>query len=144
AAGRAEGPIEGASITLQRDGADTSTLLLATLAPRRATAAPAPAATPPAPVQAPPVSPPALEAPQPPTRPPEISPPRPEPAAPAPMLPAQTITPQPPAAPAVSERRAPLRFVWQLDGGGSFSISSDEFLALIGNGPAAVLGRPWS
>ena len=48
------------------------------------------------------------------------------------------------AAPVVSERRAPLRFVWQMDAGGGFSISSDKFLALIGKGPAAVLGRPWS
>jgi signal transduction histidine kinase len=40
-------------------------------------------------------------------------------------------------------RRYPLRFVWQIDAAGSFTIGSDEFIALIGPQTAAVLGRPW-
>src|SRR5690242_4452447 len=40
-------------------------------------------------------------------------------------------------------RRHPLRFVWDMDVDGRFSIASDEFVALIGT-QAALLGRPWS
>jgi len=168
AASRADGAVEGADITLQRIGADSATLLLATLTPREAVAAPvAPVAAPVAPpappvqIEAPQIQPPQVEAP--------ISPPAPAaPLAPetpqAPPLqpempprqetvtqatiasaptPSAPLTP-PAAAPAAIERRAPLRFVWQMDAAGNFSITSDEFLALIGKGPAAVLGRPWS
>jgi len=49
--------------------------------------------------------------------------------------------------PAVPEppptRRYPLRFVWQIDAAGRFTIGSDEFVALIGPQTAAGLGRPW-
>jgi PAS domain S-box-containing protein len=38
----------------------------------------------------------------------------------------------------------PLRFVWQMDADGSFSLGSDEFMRLIGAGTAAAFGRPWS
>jgi PAS domain S-box-containing protein len=41
-------------------------------------------------------------------------------------------------------RRNPLRFVWQMDADGSFSLGSDEFIRLIGAGTAAAFGRPWS
>jgi PAS domain-containing protein len=41
-----------------------------------------------------------------------------------------------------SERRHPLRFVWDMDADGRFTIASDEFLQLIGT-RAAVLGRQW-
>jgi signal transduction histidine kinase len=41
-----------------------------------------------------------------------------------------------------SERRHPLRFVWDMDADGRFTIASDEFLQLIG-ARAAVLGRQW-
>ncbi|HZD62569.1 MAG TPA: PAS domain S-box protein, partial [Xanthobacteraceae bacterium] len=47
----------------------------------------------------------------------------------------------PPAAPA--ERRHPLRFVWQMNEGGHFTLSSDEFLALAGARTAAAIGRAW-
>lgn len=70
-----------------------------------------------------------------------------EPAAPvAPTAP----EPPPPALPeapsfaAFAERKHPLRFVWQMDAEGIFSITSDEFTALIGPKSAAALGRPWS
>ncbi|MGN6748228.1 MAG: histidine kinase dimerization/phospho-acceptor domain-containing protein [Xanthobacteraceae bacterium] len=44
---------------------------------------------------------------------------------------------------AAPERRHPLRFVWDLDADGRFTIASDEFIQLIG-APAALLGRRWS
>src|SRR6185437_12878349 len=47
----------------------------------------------------------------------------------------------PPAAPA--ERRHPLRFVWQMNEGGHFTLSSDEFLALAGARTVAAIGRAW-
>ena len=40
------------------------------------------------------------------------------------------------------ERRHPLRFVWDMDADGRFTIASNEFVQLIGPG-AALLGRPW-
>ena len=45
--------------------------------------------------------------------------------------------------PASTERRHPLRFVWQMDEAGRFTLGSDEFIGLIGPRTAAVLGRPW-
>jgi signal transduction histidine kinase len=47
------------------------------------------------------------------------------------------------AAPPAAMRRYPLRFVWQIDAVGRFTIGSDEFIALIGPQTAAALGRPW-
>ena len=47
----------------------------------------------------------------------------------------------PPATP--TERRHPLRFVWQMNEGGHFTLSSDEFLALTGAPTAAAIGRAW-
>jgi PAS domain S-box-containing protein len=44
----------------------------------------------------------------------------------------------PPAA-----RRHPLRFAWQMDADGHFSLGSDEFSWLIGARTAAGFGRPW-
>ncbi|MGJ4897392.1 MULTISPECIES: sensor histidine kinase [unclassified Bradyrhizobium] len=40
-------------------------------------------------------------------------------------------------------RRHPLRFSWQMDAEGRFSIGSDEFTRLIGRHSAAKLGHPW-
>src|SRR5262249_44453710 len=50
-----------------------------------------------------------------------------------------------PASPseAPAERRHPLRFVWQIDDEGRFTLGSEEFIALIGPRTAAVLGRAW-
>jgi len=41
------------------------------------------------------------------------------------------------------ERRHPLRFVWQMDEHGVFTLVSDEFIELVGPTTAAMLGRPW-
>jgi PAS domain S-box-containing protein len=41
-------------------------------------------------------------------------------------------------------RRHPLRFVWQMDADGRFSLCSDEFTRLIGVHTAAAFERPWS
>ena len=46
---------------------------------------------------------------------------------------------EPPAA-----REHPLRFMWQMDAEGRFSLGSDEFTRLIGAHTAAGFGRRWS
>jgi len=46
--------------------------------------------------------------------------------------------------PQLSERRHPLRFMWQMDDEGRFTLGSDEFTRLIGARTAAAFGRPWS
>jgi PAS domain S-box-containing protein len=46
--------------------------------------------------------------------------------------------------PAPQGRRHPLRFVWQMDADGRFSLGSDEFTRLIGTRTAAGFGRLWS
>lgn len=45
---------------------------------------------------------------------------------------------------AASERRHPLRFVWQMDADGRFAIGSDEFIELMGPRTTAAFGRLWS
>ncbi len=45
---------------------------------------------------------------------------------------------------ATAARRHPLRFTWQMDSEGRFSLGTDEFTRLIGVRTAAGLGRPWS
>ncbi len=47
----------------------------------------------------------------------------------------EPTTPQP--------RRQPLRFMWQMDADGRFSLGSDSFTRLIGVHTAAGFGRPW-
>ena len=47
----------------------------------------------------------------------------------------EPITPQP--------RQHPLRFMWQMDADGRFSLGSDAFTRLIGVPAAAGFGRPW-
>jgi PAS domain S-box-containing protein len=42
-----------------------------------------------------------------------------------------------------SPRTLPLRFMWQMDGDGRFSLGSGEFIRLIGAHTAAGFGRPW-
>ena len=72
------------------------------------------------------------------------------PAAPAPEQPPQ-LTPSE-ALPAddhaeedlpISERRHPLRFMWQTDRDDRFTIASHEFLKLIGPLTESLVGRPW-
>ncbi|MBX9710854.1 MAG: PAS domain S-box protein, partial [Xanthobacteraceae bacterium] len=45
---------------------------------------------------------------------------------------------------AITRRRHPLRFMWQMDAEGRFSFGSDEFARLIGAHTAAAFGRLWS
>ena len=45
---------------------------------------------------------------------------------------------------AASERRHPLRFVWQMDADGRFAIGSDEFIELMGPRTTSAFGRLWS
>jgi signal transduction histidine kinase len=42
------------------------------------------------------------------------------------------------------ERRHPLRFVWQIEDDGRFTVASDEFGQLAGPRTMALLGRPWT
>jgi PAS domain S-box-containing protein len=46
--------------------------------------------------------------------------------------------------PSAHPRRHPLRFMWQMDGDGRFSLGPDEFTRLIGAHAAAGFGRRWS
>lgn len=55
--------------------------------------------------------------------------------APSPAVEAFAGQPQP--------RRVPLRFTWQMDREGRFTLGSDEFKGLIGPRTTAVFGRPW-
>jgi anti-sigma regulatory factor (Ser/Thr protein kinase) len=41
------------------------------------------------------------------------------------------------------QRRYPLRFVWQMDEDGRFTLDSDEFVALVGPRAAAAVGQRW-
>jgi PAS domain S-box-containing protein len=68
--------------------------------------------------------------------------------------PLQTIEPRPAAAaiatppwldePPPQPRRHPLRFMWQMDAEGRFSLGTDEFARLIGARTASSFGRLWS
>ena len=63
-------------------------------------------------------------------------------------VPTRLLTAAPPAAPEsavreTSERRHPLRFVWQMDAAGHFVIGSDEFTELVGSRTTAAFGRLW-
>jgi len=64
----------------------------------------------------------------------------------APAPPAEAVVPSPPVVTEipVRERRHPLRFVWQMDGDGRFTLGSDEFTEVIGPDAAATLGRRWN
>lgn len=71
--------------------------------------------------------------------------------APAPVdVSAPAIVPEPVKAPSwldeplPNTRRLPLRFMWQMDHEGRFSLGSDEFTRLIGARTAAGFGRLWS
>jgi signal transduction histidine kinase len=75
-----------------------------------------------------------------------------EPVASRPVEPAATAVP--PAAPRAmpghghsepaTERRHPLRFVWQMNADGRFVVGSDEFVELMGPRTTAAFGRLWS
>jgi len=78
------------------------------------------------------------------------APPLPEPApvteasAPPPIAAAPAKAPSWLDEPAPNTRRHPLRFMWQMDADGRFSLGSDEFTRLIGVRTAAGFGRLWS
>jgi signal transduction histidine kinase len=132
---------DGAEATFQRLGADAERALLLTLpsppqpqpgatpaaasAPQAIEVAPNPVAPPPPKVEAAPPPPKVEAAPSPPV----ASPP-----------PPQTTPPDA----LVTERRHPLRFVWQMDADGRFVVGSDEFVTLIGPRTMAAFGRKWS
>jgi PAS domain S-box-containing protein len=67
-----------------------------------------------------------------------------EAAAPPPIAAALAKAPSWLDEPAPNTRRQPLRFMWQMDGDGRFSLGSDEFTRLIGVRTAAGFGRLWS
>ena len=136
AAGRAEGPQGAGRISLERIGAEASTVLLATFAPAgeatapiepktAATAKPIEAAKP-------------IELQRP------IAPPVPPPAAQDKPATAAPGAPPQPEAQAPSERRQPLRFIWQMDDDSRFTLGSDEFKALIGPRTTSALGKTWN
>ena len=119
AARPASGRIDSGVITLDRIGADAATVLVASFADapaEQSTTEPEAAAS--------------------------------AAASPTPADPADAAA-APATAPAVPEpsRRQPqqpLRFVWQMDDAGRFTLDSEEFLDLIGPKVAAGLGRPWN
>jgi PAS domain S-box-containing protein len=49
-----------------------------------------------------------------------------------------------PTAATLEERRHPLRFVWQMDADGRFTVGNGEFISVVGARTAALLGQPWS
>jgi signal transduction histidine kinase len=59
--------------------------------------------------------------------------------------PARPAAPDPKSNPTSNpaRRRHPLRFVWQMDTAGRFSLGSEEFAGIIGTGAEIVSGRPW-
>src|SRR6266545_4137912 len=158
--GHAEGQTAHGPIAVDRIGSDAETILIASFLPPRPADAPAtgvvlvaPVAaaveeTAPAPIDpsavVPDTAPPTDEAQAAPEAAAELAP---EPPASAPALPSWPPPPSvpslPDASPASPERRHPLRFVWQMDEEGRFTLGSDEFTRLIGPHTAAVLGRPW-
>jgi PAS domain S-box-containing protein len=44
----------------------------------------------------------------------------------------------------IGSQRRPLRFVWQMDPDGSFTVGSEEFAAAMGARTMALVGRPWN
>lgn len=59
-------------------------------------------------------------------------------------IPAASSAPAVPMETLAFERRHPLRFVWQMDSEGRFTLGSEEFTQAIGPGMAMTLGRPWT
>jgi PAS domain S-box-containing protein len=52
-------------------------------------------------------------------------------------------TSEPPSEEPAPQPRRPLRFIWQMDADGRFTLGSDEFTEIIGSGMSIALGRPW-
>jgi PAS domain S-box-containing protein len=141
--GRAEAPLGDGRVTLVRVGSRADIGLLALIVP----AAPDESAATPIDLPAAESEPSALpdEAPAesvlgPQTGAPDVAPPADAQDAP-PDTPA--ADPLPIESPAAQPRRHPLRFMWQMDADGRFSLGSDAFTRLIGVRAAAGFGRPW-
>jgi PAS domain S-box-containing protein len=121
ATGRATGDLHLGPLTIERLGADATAVLAATFG----VALPAPVPEPvPIPASA-------------------------SADAPASAAPDQEAPPAPEVAPLridmpIAERRHPLRFVWQMDQNGRFTLGSDEFTEVIGPRIATTMGRPWA
>ena len=131
--GRAAGASHLGAISLERIGSEASVVLLAAFA--QAVAPAEPVASEAAPTQ--PVGHAAAPIAEPPS--PEVS--LPEPADAEPEPPPIVAVPEPPNA--RTERRYPMRFVWQMDAAGGMTLGSEEFAAVIGPQSAAALKRPW-
>ena len=126
AQGRTTGDSAHGCVTIEKLGSNATTVLIAQFA------APAPTSH----VEANSASPLLKEtAPEQPPGPASVTPPG-----------ATETTPLPPLrvdAPA-RDRRHPMRFVWQMDAAGRFTLGSDEFIDVIGPKVSAMLGRPWA
>jgi PAS domain S-box-containing protein len=148
--GRAETPVGIGHMVLQRVGVGADIGLVALFAPGatsaghlRPVAAALPIAPPPEPVQQP-VAPPAI-APVPDYEQPATTGETPAEFA---LIDEFAESPAEPPSPALPEpapvpRRQPLRFMWQIDADGRFSLGSSEFIRLIGARTAGGFGRPW-
>ncbi len=170
--GQPQGDTAAGRLTIQRLGSGAATVLLGSFSAPAEPATPRAAPGVPVPPTQPEAEPPAVAAervPQPPMAKADL-PPAPLAETPAEVEAAATPTAErPPVADAVSatenktpapepqqpakpepamvtlaERKHPLRFVWQMDAGGAFTIGSEEFTQLIGPKTASVLGQPWS
>jgi signal transduction histidine kinase len=144
---------DGAEASFQRLGADAERVLLLTLpqAPQPRPSEISAAPSEPKAIEAPVTPPPSVEAqastptnPPPPVVEAVAAPPAlPEPPSPPPAP--TTLPPQAePSEVPITERRHPLRFVWQMDADGRFVVGSDEFVALVGPRIVAAFGRKWS
>ena len=135
-AGYASGASKIGALSFDRIGDDAATFLIVTLPALHTAAQPAPTPTPA--ISAPPpeeadvfTSEAALDEPSDDVATTRVAPPVPPPEVVA-------------AAPAIPERRQPLRFVWQMDAQGRFTIDSEDFIRLAGQRTAEALGQPWS
>jgi signal transduction histidine kinase len=119
AAGAATGATSLGAVTITRIGADTAAVLLMTFPADTQAVAAAPESRPRSPLDDTDRS--------------ETAPPASETAAAAACEEAT-----------VPDRHHPLRFIWQMDADGRFTLGSDEFSHVIGPRTAAALGRSWA
>ncbi len=129
--GRADGAFTGGRVSIRRLGGAAGTVLVASFTPRPADQ-----------IDISPIA-------QAMARAAAAPPPQPEPASiemPAAMPVAETTAPAatPSETTAMPERRHPMRFVWQMDAEGHFTLGSDEFSEIMGPAIATALGRPWN
>jgi len=128
ATGRAAGELPLGPLTVERLGADAATVLVATFGMAQVALEP-PESRPAAPELAPLPEVAVASAPA------SATPDQASPIA-AEVAPLRIDVPMP-------ERRHPLRFVWQMDQNGRFTLGSDEFTEVIGPKVATTMGRPW-